>query len=62
MFFMARRFASNLDHPFAWTRVAFDNHRSRVAIVATVNSFSMLVATCHQDARSDHTEHNDLSD
>jgi hypothetical protein len=44
------------------TPVAFDDHRSCVAIVATVNSFSAIVAACYQHAGSDHTEHNDLSD
>jgi len=45
MFFVARPFVSNLDLPFVWTPVAFDDHLSPGAIVATVNSFSALVAT-----------------
>ena len=60
--FVARLFASDLDLPFAWMPVPFDDHLSPGAIVATVTSFSALAATCCQHAGSDHTEHNDLSD
>ena len=58
---VARLFASDLDFPFAWMPVPFDDHLSPGAIVATVTSVSALAATCHQRAGSDHTENNDLS-
>jgi len=60
--FVARLFASDLDLSFTWMPVAFDDHLSPGAFVATVDCRSVIVASCHQHAGSDCTEQNDLND